>query len=411
MKFIDRVKKGWNVFSSTDAEPYEQRFISSGSFSQRRPDRIRSITVRGKDITNSIYTRFAVDAANVDIRHVKVDDKGRFKNAINSGLNRCFSLEANIDQGASAFKQDIFQTMLEEGTVVLVPMDTEEDPESDPNIKINTMRVGTVVGWLPEKVRVRVFREEYGRFEELTLPKSFVAPIENPFYSVMNEANSTLQRLTRKISLLDKVDEQIGSGKLDLIIQLPYIIKSDTKKAQAEKRRGELEDQLKSSQYGVAYADGTEKIVQLNRPVENNLLKNVEALTNQVYSQLGITEAILNGTADEKTMLNYQNRIIKPMLKTVTENIERKFISLTGHSQGQRINYFLDPFSLVPVSELANIADLFTRNAILSSNEFRGIIGFDPVDDPMAEALVNKNMPVPEASIVPTKPPTEPPIE
>ena len=411
MKLTDRIKKGWNVFRDADKKPAEQNYVSSGSYSYRRPDRIRSIAVRGRDITNSIYNRMAVDAANVDIRHVKLDKNRWFESEMTgSSLNNCLTLEANIDQGAFAFKQDIYQTMLEEGTVVIIPTDTDQDPEETQAYTVNTMRVGTIVAWYPTKIRVRAYREEYGRFEEVTIPKSMAAPIENPFYSVMNESSSTLQRLTRKISLLDAVDEQIGSGKLDLIIQLPYLIKTDTKKAQAEKRRDELEAQLQTSQYGVAYTESSEKIIQLNRPVENNLIKNVEYLTKMLYTQLGITEEILNGTADEKTMLNYQSRLIKPLLKVVTEGMKRKFLSRTALSQGQSIEFFQDPFELVPVSQLASIAETFTRNAILSSNEMRQIIGFKPIDDATANALVNKNLPTP-VEATPPEPISEPPIE
>lgn len=399
MKFVDRFRKGWNVFRNAEQERLNPNkdelplFTTGGTFGSRRPDRQWYNPVRGMDIKTSVFNRIAVDAANVDIRHVKLDKKKRYLSDVDSGLNRCLTFEANIDQSGTAFRQDIFQTLLEEGEIAVVPIDTDDDPEDITSFKVNTMRVAQIIQWYPTQIRVRCFDDRYNRYEELVLPKSFIAPVENPFYAVMNEPNGTLQRLVRKIGLLDAVDEMIGSGKLDLIIQLPYIVKTDTKRAQAEKRRSELEEQLQGSQYGVAYTDGTERITQLNRPVENNLLKNVESLTKMFYTQLGITEEVLNGTANEEAMTNYMTRTVKPLLDAVVEALRRKFLSRTALSQGQTIKYFQNPFALVPPTKLADLGDKLTRNAILSSNEFRDILGYEPVDDPMANALVNKNMP------------------
>lgn len=408
MSILDGFKK-WNLFRANEEKPPDTFNGHGGMLTSRRPDRSYFRHVNGKEITNSIYTRIAVDAANVDLRHVKINDNGQFTENVKSALNDCLTIEANIDQGATHFRQDIFQTLLEQGTIAVVPTDTD-DPPSDQNkgdfasaFVINTMRVGTIASWRPTEVTVRLFREEHAKYEELPVPKTFCAVIENPFYSIMNEPSGTLQRLTRKISLLDAIDEQIGAGKLDLIIQLPYIVKGDTKKRQAEERRAALEEQLRSSNMGVAYADGTEKVIQLNRPVENNLLKNVEYLTNMLYSQLGITEEVLNGTASEEVMLNYQTRIIKPLLQAVTEAFNRRFITKTARSQGHSIEYFLDPFALVPIGKIASIGDALTRNAILSPNEVRGIIGFKPSTDGQSDKLVNRNMPVsatPEAPVI-----------
>lgn len=400
MSFINRIKQGWNVFSSSEEKAKDNTPPPFGHSSFTRPGRSGQIfqTSSGKDITNSIYTRMAVDFANVDIRHVRLDANRRFTAVVDSGLSNCLTLEANIDQSAWAFRQDIAHTLLEVGAVAIVPVSTDdgEDPEDKDGVKINTARVGTILQWYPEEVLVNLYDERVGRSKEIRIPKSIAAIVENPFHSTMNSPNSTLKRLVRKISLLDAVDEQIGSGKLDLIIQLPYLIKNETKREQAEKRRSDMEQQLQSSQFGVAYADGLEKIIQLNRPVENNLLKNVEAMTKLLYTELGITEEVLNGTADETTMLNYQTRIIKPLLKAVTEAMKRRFLSKTARTQGQSIEYYLDPFSLVPVGKIADIADKLSRNAILSANEMRSILGFPPSDDEKADKLVNNNMPVTE---------------
>lgn len=396
MSLLNRIKKGWNLFKSTDEKVDVETYGSYGSYSSRRPDRIRLRGTSTKSIMSSIINRIGVDYADVAIRHVVVDDAGRYLKDVDSSLNDCLKVEPNIDQSPVEFRRDVGMTMLEEGVVAIVPVDTDKDPEFTDGFRIETMRVGTIVSWFPNSVRVRLFREEHGRFEEVTIPKRQVAIVENPFYTIMNEPNSTAQRLSRKMALMDAVDEQIGAGKMDLIIQLPYMIKSESKKAQAEKRRSELEEQLQSSQYGVAYADGTERIVQLNRPVENNLIKNVEHLTKMLYDQLGITEDILNGTASEATMLNYQNRIIKPMLIATVESMRRKFLSKTARTRKHSIEFFQDRFSLVPAESLAELSDKLTRNAILSSNEFRQILGYAPSDDPLAEKLVNKNMPIPE---------------
>lgn len=395
MRLLDRIKNSFNVFKNDDRERQPDVFSGFGATYSSRPDRKNYRRMATKDVTNSIFTRMSVDFANVDIRHVSEDAQGRYLKDVKSSLNECLTLEANIDQSAWHFRQDICHTMLEEGVVAIVPVDTTVDPEDTEAYDIQTMRVGTVVAWYPEKVRVRVFRQEKGQFEELTLPKSIVAIVENPFYNIMNEPNGTLKRLVHKMALMDVIDEQIGSGRLDVIIQLPYTVKSETKREQAERRRSDLESQLKDSNFGVAYTDGTERVIQLNRPMENNLVKNVEYLTGMLYGQLGITEDIMNGTASETTMLNYQSRTIKPLLKVVTEGIKRKFISKTARSQGQSIEFFQNPFELVPISQIADISDRLTRNAILSSNEMRQILGFKPVDDPMAEKLVNKNLPQP----------------
>ena len=393
MSILDRVKRSWNVFKARDKEPPASRHnFDVGPGYSYRPDKKRYMGSAGREITNSIYNRIGVDFADVDIKHIKEDKNNRYLKDVDSGLNRCLTLSANPDQGGRNFRQDIAMTMLEEGVVAVVPIDTDNDPDGNTTFDIQTMRVGTITAWYPDKVTVRVFRQETGQFEELTMPKSVVAIIENPFYSIMNEPNSTLKRLSRKLALMDVVDEYVGSGKLDVIIQLPYVIKSDSRRDQAEQRRKDLEAQLRGSDYGVAYTDGTERVIQLNRPMENNLLKNVQHLTGMLYAQLGLTEEIMNGTADESVMLNYQSRIIKPMLRSVTEELKRKYLTKTAITQGQSIEFFLDPFLLVPPSQLPEMADKFTRNAILSSNEFRQIIGFKPVDDPKADELSNKNI-------------------
>lgn len=397
MKLVDRLKKSWNAFRERDKDVISPGgYYNSGPSYIHRPDKKRYAGGNGREITNSIYNRIGVDFADVDIKHIREDKNNRYLKDVDSGLNTCLSLSANIDQAGRTFRQDIAMTMLEEGVVAVVPIETSVDPTKENSYDIQTMRVGTVLSWYPEHVRVRVFRQETGQFEELTMPKSVVAIIENPFYSVMNEANSTLKRLSRKLALMDIVDEYVGSGKLDVIIQLPYVIKSESRKNQAEQRRKDLEDQLRGSDYGVAYTDGTERVIQLNRPMENNLLKNAQHLTEMLYSQLGLTEEILNGTASQETMLNYQARVIKPMLRSVTEEFKRKFLTKTAISQGQSVEFFIDPFLLVPASQLPEMADKFARNAILSSNELRQIIGFRPVEDPKADELSNKNISAPK---------------
>lgn len=407
MKLTERARKAWNVFRNEEKRVETENYSAYGAVSSRRPDRIRIRQVNSKSLLNSIINRIGVDFADVEIRHIRLDDSGRYLKNEDSTLNHCLLVEPNIDQGPTHLRRDIGMTMLEEGTVAIVPVDFDGDPLSSDGFKIESLRVGTIVGWFPRKVRVRIYREETGRYEEVTLPKRIVAISENPFYNIMNEPNSTAQRLARKMALMDAVDEQIGAGKLDLIIQLPYIVKTDSKRAQAEKRRSELEEQLQSSQYGVAYTDGTERVIQLNRPMENNLLKNVESLTTLLYDQLGITAEILNGTASEAVMLNYQSRIIKPMLEATVEAMRRTFLSKTARTQKQSIDFFQDRFAIIPSATLAELADKLTRNAILSSNEFRQILGRSPVDDPMADMLVNKNMPIPDSQLSPAEKPPE----
>lgn len=396
------LKHAWNAFVNLDKqEPFES-VASYGT----RPDRTRLRFTNEKTILSSILTRIAIDVADLAIKHVRLDDQGRFDSEMVSGLNNCLTLEANIDQAAREFRQDFVMTLFDEGVAVLVPVDTTINPNVSASFDIQTMRVGTVVRWAPERVRVLVYNEKIGRREEVNLSKRFVAIVQNPLYSVMNEPNSTLQRLVRKLNLLDAVDEQSSSGKLDMIIQLPYVIKSDSRRLQAEQRRKDIEFQLKGSQYGIAYTDGTEKITQLNRPSENNLLKQVEYLTELLYSQLGITKEVMDGTATQPVMLNYYNRTIKPILTSTIEAMRRSWLTKTARSQGQSIMFFRDPFALIPVNELAEIADKFTRNEILSSNEIRQGIGFAPAKDAKADQLRNSNMPESELGV---NPPAAPP--
>lgn len=383
-----RFKNAWNAFTSRDPP---QRVVYDYGTSYR-PDRIRPNLRVERSIVTTVYNRIAVDCAAIDITHVRVDKNGRFKEKIESGLNNCLELEANVDQTGRAFRQDLVMSMFDEGVVAAVPIDTSIDPRRTSSYDILTMRVGKIIQWFPDKVQLEVYNERTGKKENITLPKSAVAIIENPLYSIMNEPNSTMQRLIRKLSLLDAVDEQSSSGKLDLIIQLPYVIKTEARREQAENRRKDIEMQLRSSKYGIAYTDGTEKITQLNRSVENNLLTQIEYLTNLLYSQLGLTTEVLDGTANDTTMLNYYNRTIEPIMSAITGEFKRKFLTKTARSQGQSIMFFNDPFRLVPVDKLADMADKFTRNEIMSSNEFRGIIGMTPVDDPAADELRNKNL-------------------
>lgn len=392
MGAISRLKHAWNAFTDQE-EPYPMRSPELGASYGIRPDRVRLRLSNERSIISSIYTRLSIDVASVDIRHVRLDNEGRYKEEIDSGLNSCLNLEANLDQAARAFRQDIALTLFDKGVVAIVPTDTTLNPVETGGYDILTLRVGEVVQWYPKHVRVSLYNENTGRREELTLEKRFVAIVENPLYSVMNEPNSTLQRLIRKLNLLDAVDEQSASGKLDLIIQLPYVIKSEAKRAQADQRRKDIEFQLKGSRYGIAYTDGTEKITQLNRPAENNLMAQIEYLTGMLYGQLGLTEEIMNGTADEKSMLNYINRTIEPVLGAITEAMKRSFLTKTARSQRQSIEYYRDPFKLVPMSDLAEMADKFTRNEILTSNEFRQFIGMRPSSDPKADQLRNSNMP------------------
>ena len=388
-----RLRHAWNAFRNRD--PTDQyRDIGSGYY--YRPDRVRLTGGNERSIVTSIYNRIALDVAAVDIKHCKIDENGRFISEVNSDLNSCLTLEANLDQTARAFKQDIIMSMLDEGCVAIVPVDTTLDPNVTNSYDILSMRTGKILEWYPMHVKVRVYNEKTGRKEDIILPKSDIGIIENPLYAIINEPNSTMQRLIRKLSLLDITDEQTASGKLDLIIQLPYVIKTEARRQQAENRRKDIEMQLASSKYGIAYTDGTQHITQLNRSVENNLLKQIETLTSTLYSQLGITQSILDGTADEKTMLNYNNRTIEPFVSAIVDEMKRKFLTKTARSQKQTIMYFRDPFKLVPVNDIAEIADKFSRNEILSSNEIRQIIGIKPSDDPKADELVNANIRQPD---------------
>lgn len=381
-----RIKRAWNAFLSREhtSLPYY------GGYTYR-PDRFRPIRGFDRSIVASIQNRIALDVSSISIQHVTLDDNGRYMSTRSSGLNTCLTLSANLDQTGRSLIQDAVLSMLDEGCVAIVPVDTDSDPEVG-GFDIQSLRTGKIVEWFPDSVRVNVYNERTGVRQDVTLPKSIVAIVENPFYTVMNEPNSTMQRLIRKLNLLDVVDEQSGSGKLDMIIQLPYVIKTEARRKQAEERRQLIETQLAGSKYGIAYTDGTERITQLNRPVENNLLKQVEYLTNLVFSQLGMTQTILDGTADDKTMLNYYTRIIEPILSCVVDEMKRKFLTKTARTQGQSIMFFRDPFKLVPVNDMADIADKFTRNEILSSNDVRQIVGFKPSSDPRADELKNKNI-------------------
>lgn len=383
-----RLVHAWNAFTSRDPTQY----IIIGPGYSSRPDRPRLSRGNEKSIATSIFNRIALDVSSVSIKHCRLDKNGRYVEDIDSGLNNCLTLEANKDQTGRAFIQDAVLSMLDEGCVALVPVETTIDPKNSNSYQIDSMRTGKITEWYPDMVRVRLYNDRTGEKEEILLPKSQVAIIENPLYAVINEYNSTMQRLIRKLSLLDVTDEQTASGKLDLIIQLPYVIKTETRREQAERRRKDIIEQLAGSQYGIAYTDGTEKITQLNRSLENNLLKQVEYLTNMVYSQLGITQSVLDGTADEKTMLNYTNRTVEPIISAIVDELKRKFLTKTARSQLQSIVYFRDPFRLVPVNDIAEIADKFTRNEIMTSNEIRQIVGMQPSKDPKADELVNSNI-------------------
>lgn len=385
-----RLKQAWNAFTNRD--PTKVEYDSGISYSYR-PDRPRFTRGNERSIVTAVYNRIALDVAAIDIRHSKLDDNKRYVGDVDSGLNNCLTLEANIDQTGRAFRQDVVMSLLDEGCVAIVPVDTVgRDPTISEAYDIESMRTGKILEWKPRQVRVRVYNDQKGIKEDILLPKHLVGIVENPLYAVMNEPNSTMQRLIRKLGLLDVVDEYSSSGKLDLIIQLPYVIKSKARQEQAEERRKDIEKQLSGSRYGIAYVDGTERITQLNRPVENNLLKQIEYLTNLLYSQLGMTASVMDGTADEKTMLNYNNRTIEPIVAAIVDEMKRKFLSKTARSQGQSISYFRDPFKLVPVADIAEIADKFTRNEIASSNEIRQIIGWIPSSDPRADELRNKNL-------------------
>lgn len=388
MNIGSRLKHAWNAFLNRDPPGSEYH---GGGYSYR-PDRMRFSRGSERTIINAINNRISLDASSIKINHVKLDENNRFDSIIDSGLNYCLTTEANADQTGRGLIQDIVMTFLEEGVAAVIPEKTNFDPRYNNSYEIYSMRVGVPVEWYSDRVRVRVFNELTGQREEITFPKKMVALIENPFYSVMNAPNSTMQQLVRKLVLLDVVDEQAGSGKLDMIIQLPYVIKTDARKKQANERREEIEKQLSGSKYGIAYTDGTERIVQLNRSLENNILKSIEYLTNMVYSQLGVTQEILNGTADEKTMNNYMNRIIEPVVSAIADEFNRKFLTKTARTQGQSIMCFHDPFRLAPVSMIAEMADKFTRNEIMTPNEIRQVIGMKPSKDPKSDQLVNRNI-------------------
>ena len=389
MGFFNRLQHGWNAFTNNRDPTLE---YNTGPGYYYRPDRPRFTRGNERSIVTSVYNRIALDVSAISIQHVRLDDNGRFSSVIESGLNNCLTLDANMDQTGRAFIQDVVMSMLDEGCVAIVPVDTTLDPAVTSSFDINTMRVGKIIEWRPKHVKVRIYNEKTAKKEEVILSKKEVAIVENPLYAVMNEPNSTMQRLIHKLSLLDITDEQTASGKLDLIIQLPYVIRTEAKKQQAENRRKDIEMQLAGSKYGIAYADGTEKITQLNRSVENNLMKQIEYLTNNLYGQLGITQTILDGSADDKTMLNYYNRTIEPIVSAIVDEMKRKFLTKTARSQGQSILFFRDPFKLVPVNDIAEIADKFTRNEILTSNEIRQIIGIKPSEDPKADELRNSNI-------------------
>lgn len=390
MGFFTRLQHGWNAFMNRDPTWSYRTDVGPGY--SYRTDRVRFSRGNERSIVTAVYNRIALDAAAVNIQHVKLDDNGRYLSTIKSGLNNCLSVEANIDQTGRSFVQDVVMSLLDEGCVAIVPVDTTFNPKVTGSYDILSMRTGKIKSWHPAHVKVEVYNEKTGYKEQIMLPKSMVAIIENPLYAVMNEPNSTMQRLIRKLNLLDSIDEQSGSGKLDLIIQLPYQIKTEARRQQAENRRKDIESQLEGSKFGIAYTDGTERITQLNRPIENNLMKQIEYLTNMLYSQLGITQSILDGSADEKTMLNYITRTIEPILSAVVDEMKRKFLTKTARTQQQTIAFFRDPFKLVPVNNMAEIADKFTRNEILTSNEIRQIIGMKPSEDPKADQLVNSNI-------------------
>lgn len=392
--FGARIKHAWNAFVTPSTDPRTLPYSTPVAYGGR-PDRQRYSVSNERSIISSILTRLSIDVAAVDIRHVRTDDVGRYIEDVNSGLNSCLTLEANQDQAARQFRQDLAMTIFDEGVAAIVPVDTTLDPTVTGSFDIQTLRVGKITGWYTRHIRVSLWNEAKQIREEILLEKKFVSIVENPLYQVMNEPNSTLQRLIRKLSLLDAIDDQAGSGKLDLIIQLPYVIKSEARKQQAENRRKDIEFQLKDSKYGIAYTDGTEKITQLNRPVDNNLLTQIKFLTEMLYGQLGLTVEVMNGTADEKTMINYNNRTVEPVVSAIVEAMRRSFLTKTARTQNQTVMSFRDPFKLLPLSEIAEIADAFARNEILSSNEIRQLIGFKPVNDPNADKLRNSNMPQP----------------
>lgn len=383
-----RVKNAWNAFRNRDPTMF---YKEPGMSYTYRPDRVRFTRGNERSISAAVWNKIAMDVASVDIKHCRIDENGRYKSDINSGLNNCLTLEANIDQDSRAFIQELVMSMFDEGAVAIVPVDANGDPTQSTSFDVVSMRTGKIVEWFPQSIKVDVYNDRTGRHEKVILPKRTTPIIPNPLYAVMNEPNSTLKRLIKKLNLLDAIDEQSGSGKLDLIIQLPYVVKGETRQQQAENRKNSIIEQLKGP-YGIAYIDGTEKITQLNRPVENNLMKQIEYLTNMFYSQIGLTPSVMDGTADEKTMLNYNNRTVEPIVAAIVNALKRCFLSKTARTQGQTIMSFHNPFKLVPINNIADIADKFTRNEILSSNEIRQIIGFKPSDDPKADQLVNSNI-------------------
>lgn len=388
-RFGSRLKHAWNVFIGNE-DQYQR--IDYGQSTYYRPDRVKLSRGNERSIVTSVYNRIAMDVAQLDVKHVRLDENKRYVEDIEDGLNNCLTLEANLDQTSRAFMQDVVMSLLDEGAVAIVPIDTTFDPNITGAYDILTMRTGKIVNWYPSKVQVELYNEKTGVKQNVIIPKSVAAIVENPLYAVMNEPNSTLQRLIHKLNLLDAIDEQSSSGKLDLIFQLPYVIKTEARRQQAENRRKDIEKQLSGSKYGIAYTDGTEHITQLNRPVSNNLMDQIEYLTRMLYSQLGMTETVLDGTADEKTMLNYINRTIEPIISAIVDEMKRKFLTKTARSQGQSILYFRDPFKLIPVDNIAEIADKFTRNEIMSSNEIRQVVGLRPSKDPAADELRNKNL-------------------
>ena len=396
MSFLEQLQHGWNAFLGRDGPYYDYRNYGEAYYT--RPDRVRFSRGNERSIINAVYNRIAMDAATINIRHVRTDEEDRYKEEIKDGLNTCLSLSANKDQTGRAFIQDVVMSMLDEGCIAIVPIDTTMNIEKGA-FDIESMRVAKIVQWYPDYVRVRAYNDRKGHDEEITLPKASVAIIENPFYSVMNEPSSTAQRLIRKLNLLDTIDEQNSSGKLDMIIQLPYIIKTPARRQQAERRRKDIELQLSSSKYGIAYADGTEKITQLNRSIDNNMISQVEFFTNMLYSQLGITQAIMDGTADEKVMQNYYTRTIEPIVAAITDEMKRKFLTKTARTQGQSIMFFRDPFKLMPIADFAELADKLTRNCIATSNEIRQAIGMKPMDDPQADQLINNNLSQPKEAL------------
>ena len=405
MGLVDRLQHGWNAFINNRDPTIGVHSYGTGY--TYRPDRPRLTRGNERSIVTSVFNRIALDASSISIQHVMLDDNGRFLSVIDSALNRCLNLSANLDQTGRAFLQDAVMSMMDEGCVALVPIDTTLDPKNTGSFDIESIRTGKILEWYPSSVKVRVYNEKTARREDLILKKKNVAIVENPLYAVMNEPNSTMQRLIRKLVLLDAIDEQSGSGKLDLIIQLPYTIKTEARRQQAENRRRDIEEQLRGSKYGIAYTDGTERVTQLNRPVENNLMNQIKYLTETLYSQLGITQGILDGTADDKTMLNYYNRTIEPIISAIVDEMKRKFLTRTALTQKKTIMFFKDQFKHVPVNDIAEIADKFTRNEILTSNEIRQIIGIKPSSDPKADRLKNSNISRPDDKDVQSDPITE----